>query len=287
MWREDFVRCLEESTTVNSCVAEAIGVKERHLPKRIYKYRYDTDRARTSLKAGTVWMASPESYNDPYDSSLFFPLETLESLIESSLAAKIEQAGHSVGRQVIRDRAAGQIRQIAEATVTPFAAFRRFAKVCSFSELNDSLLMWSHYANHHKGFCIEYDIEALSAESFFRKNLYPVFYSKQFYDLSSFLQGLTGASRDDFRPMIPLLAVLHKFEGWGYEAEWRLVDEKGADADDYARVAPFPSRIFLGARFDLSVGSELVAISQDKGIPVSQMRLADDRFVVYPRPLGE
>lgn len=76
------------------------------------------------------------------------------------------------------------------------------------------------------------------------------------------MQGLTGPSRDDFRPMIPLLAMLHKFEGWGYEAEWRLVDEKSTDANDYARVAPLPSRIFLGARFDLSAGGGLVAISR-------------------------
>jgi len=286
MWPDDFVRCLEESTTATSRVAEAIEIKERHLPKRIYKYRCDTDHARANLKANTVWMASPESYNDPYDSSFVFPLETLKNLLELALARKLKEAGHDVGMEVIRNKAASGIRHIAEATVSQFAAFRKFAKVCSFSERNDSLLMWSHYANHHKGFCIEYNIEVLSAGDFFRKNLYPVFYSEQFYDLGSFIQSLAGPSREDFRSMIPLLAMLHKFEGWKYEEEWRLVDEKDRIADDYSRVSPPPSRVFLGARFDLSAGSKLLAISRDRNIAVSQMRLGDDRFVLHSQELG-
>jgi hypothetical protein len=285
MWREDFVRCLEESTTANPRVAEAIGIKEQHLPERIYKYRCDTDRSRNGLKTDTVWMASPESYNDPYDSSLVLPLATFRDLLEGALARKLERAGRAVSTQAIRDRAGEPLQQIAEATVSGFARFRKFAKVCSFSGNNDALLMWSHYANHHKGFCIEYNIATLGGGEFFRKNLYPVFYSKEFYDLRPFMEGLTGQSRDDFRPMIPLLAMLHKFDGWGYEDEWRLVDQKEAVEDDYGRSAPVPSRIFLGARFDLSAGSELLAICQSKGIPVSQMRLADDRFVLSSHEL--
>ena len=27
--------------------------------------------------------------------------------------------------------------------------------ICSLSKINDSLLMWSHYANNHKGICVE------------------------------------------------------------------------------------------------------------------------------------
>jgi hypothetical protein len=51
--------------------------------------------------------------------------------------------------------------------------------------------MWSHYADHHRGFCIEYDLESLGdSNHFFRKNLYPVLYSADLYDLSPFVEGL-------------------------------------------------------------------------------------------------
>ena len=81
--------------------------------------------------------------------------------------------------------------------------FRKREKVCSFSAVNDSLLMWSHYGDNHRGFCIEYDLGTLSAEHFFCKNLYPVFYAKEFYSLRLFIEKLASAPRHDFRPMIP------------------------------------------------------------------------------------
>jgi hypothetical protein len=85
MWTKDFVSCLEESTAGHPRVDEAIAIKEQHLPKRVYKYRCDTDYSRDGLKTNTVWMASPESYNDPYDCSLTFPLDTLLTLLEARL----------------------------------------------------------------------------------------------------------------------------------------------------------------------------------------------------------
>jgi hypothetical protein len=39
---------------------------------------------------------------------------------------------------------------------------QKATKLCSFSECNDSILMWSHYAKDHKGFCVEYDLTTAS-----------------------------------------------------------------------------------------------------------------------------
>lgn len=99
-----------------------------------------------------------------------------------------------------------------------------------------------------------------------------------------FLEALTGRERSDFKPMIPLLGMLHKFDGWSYEKEWRLVDQRSAPEEDYARSAPRPTRVFLGARFDAGAGAELLSICKAKSISVSQMRLADSAFAVVPKP---
>ncbi|WP_410901080.1 DUF2971 domain-containing protein, partial [Pseudoalteromonas sp. SIMBA_162] len=39
--------------------------------------------------------------------------------------------------------------------------------------------MWSHYANEHKGICIEYNLDNLKGDiySIFNKRMYPVLYS--------------------------------------------------------------------------------------------------------------
>nr|WP_312983761.1 DUF2971 domain-containing protein [Clostridioides sp.] len=50
--------------------------------------------------------------------------------------------------------------------------------IASFSENNNSILMWSHYANNHSGLCFEYD--SLELDPFVntkgRINLIPVSY---------------------------------------------------------------------------------------------------------------
>ncbi len=322
MWT-DLIKCLEESTVVSPRIEEAITLKNKKLPTHIYKYRSDTAEARENLRSDTIWMASPETYNDPYDSWLMFPCGTLLTLLESNLVDKLVEATKLAGiisQQQIADAKkspeplkavvehvqrvktpeafqywdekarsySNQLLGYAQNTVSQLTGFRKKEKVCCFSANNDSLLMWSHYADQHKGFCIEYRIETLNSDHFFRKNLYPVLYSDEFYDLRFFIEGLTSyaaGSHQQFRPMIPLLAMLHKFKGWAYEKEWRLIQETDNIVPDRPQTTPTPSKIFLGARFDLSKGKELLEICQHKEIPTFQMRMAEDRFNISPQAL--
>jgi hypothetical protein len=318
MWHAEFVQYLEESTVEKPLVDEANALRQRNLPAKIYKYRGDTIHSRENLRTDTIWMASPETYNDPYDSWLTFPLDTLLTFLEAALvdnfvaaakldgvisAKEIEDAKKSPeplravlkNLQVLRSASAvefwgeraktysAQLVGYAKNAVSQIEGLRKREKVCSFSAISDSLLMWSHYADNHKGFCVEFDIESLSEQHFFRKNLYPVLYAREFYDLRSFMSRLANGPRGDFRPMVPLLAMLHKFDGWMYESEWRLMHETEIVVDDHNRAAPIPSRIFLGARFDPLIGKDLLAICQQKAIPTFQMYLADDEFALSLR----
>ena len=46
-------------------------------------------------------------------------------------------------------------------------------KICSFSAAKEIILMWSDYANHHKGFCVEYDLGPLEPSAPLRWELFP------------------------------------------------------------------------------------------------------------------
>ena len=151
-------------------------------------------------------------------------------------------------------------------------------KVCSFSAVSDSILMWSHYADNHRGFCLEYDVRNLGSDHPFRRFLYPVFYSELLYDLTPWAEKLVDPSREDFNTHCLILGVLHKFEGWRYENEWRLVEVTQSVIPDHDFQAPTPARIFLGSRMEGKRREELVAICDQKGIEVHQMRLDKDRF---------
>src|SRR5215469_9264000 len=71
-----------------------------------------------------------------------------------------------------------------QSTVDVLQAVRTIMKVCSFSAVNDSILMWSHYGRNHQGFCVEYDLSKFDPQDAFLKNLYPVIYSYQLVDLT-------------------------------------------------------------------------------------------------------
>jgi hypothetical protein len=165
-----------------------------------------------------------------------------------------------------------------ESTVSFLQLLRTIAKVCSFSAVGDSILMWSHYASKHQGFCIEYDLEKFAPGDTFLRNLYPVIYSDELIDLAPWAEKLVTGKREEFTTTFPLLGVLQKYEGWQYEQEWRYVSFQETPAPDLARPMPLPSRVFLGAKMFSSKKNELLAICEKKHIEVLQMNMASDKY---------
>ena len=300
---------------------EALTIKQQHLPKYVYKYRRDCECSRSNLKTDTVWFCSPDSYNDPYDCAFKLSDDRVRVVLESRLvptfvtvyglqgvvsAAQIEDAKNSRAplEAIVNHIPAGfkstapgsNPKRMAEycSKVVPglvsdmlsiLRQWRKMTKVCSFSTIADSVLMWSHYAENHQGFCLEYDLESLGRDHPFCKYLYPVVYSDQLYDLTPWAEKLAGPDRQAFNPECPLLGVLHKFDGWEYENEWRLVEVSKAVIDDHNWPVPTPTRILLGSRMKLADHEELLAICKQKNVEVHQMDLAKDKFELVPRPL--
>jgi hypothetical protein len=318
MWERTFVDCLEKHAVAHPRIDEALAIKQQNLPKRIYKYRQICPNHLKSLDNNTVWLSSPERYNDPYDCWLTLPDGFAAALIAARVfdelvkvydlqnvlpPDQIENAKKSheplkaiiaLLPESISSAKVGNPKELAESystrlkdwaenlVVSRVREWRGMMELCSFSEVNDSLLMWSHYADQHKGFCVEYDLEILSEDHPFRKDLYPVVYSKRLYDLTPYVEQLVMEDRQNLNHFYPHLCVLHKFLGWEYEKEWRVVKVKDAKTAGRALPAPTPSRIFLGSRFDASAGRELLGAWEKKNIAIYRTRLADDRFELLP-----
>ena len=83
--------------------------------------------------------------------------------------------------------------------------------------------MWSHYANHHKGFCIEYDIEQIPHGDMRRKMLFQVIYSDAMFYCTKFLAPKVKKDLSTFNNLYPILQAIYKSPEWIYEMEWRLV----------------------------------------------------------------
>ena len=59
--------------------------------------------------------------------------------------------------------------------------------VACFSETKESILMWSHYADNHKGFCVEYDFKELGISNPFARFIFPVIYTDTIFDMKDYL----------------------------------------------------------------------------------------------------
>lgn len=321
MWTTEFVECLEKSTVANPTLHQAQKLKEKYIPPKIFKYRRDCEKSRTNLKDETLWFASPTTYNDPYDSQFRIEEAKFSAAVnvkinqELVLACKLDKvlSGEKIAALVISDNALQLIAEYVEKYQTvphenlgaalqsskPITAQlikdiltipklwrEKLTKVCSFSAANDSLLMWGHYGADHTGFCIEYDLQNLPPENSYRKFLYPVVYSNEFYNLTPWAESLPKAKSEKFNQIGPLLSLLHKFEGWSYEKEWRLIIIEQTEIPDQNLPTPSPSRVFLGSRVSNETKAEIVQVCVSKNIEVHQMRLRDDKFELYSEKIA-
>jgi hypothetical protein len=88
------------------------------------------------------------------------------------------------------------------------------AGILSLSERCEDILMWSHYANGHRGLCLGF---ASSDNDLFFGRALPVVYSAA--------RPVFDPRDDDFRASEKV--VLTKSEHWSYEREWRITETRG------------------------------------------------------------
>jgi len=279
-WKDEFVKCLEGSTSANSQLEKALDMKAEHMPKHIYRYQSNSDDRRKSLATDKIWLSSPDKWNDPYDCEFFISDASVEAEAHKRLEKKFMGANPEL-LAIGKTKAA----QIVSEKLSEIKKWKRLCKACCFNEDPTSMLMWGHYAENHRGFCIEYDLEGPKAVQF-RHNLYPVVYRDKPYDLTPWAVSLVDGS-PVFNPQWPTLGLIHKFNGWEYEREWRSISVSLEIEPDHDRPAPTPTRVFLGSKMEMANKQAFRAICEPKGIEVFEMHRADDSFKLFPAPFKQ
>ena len=140
---------------------------------------------------------------------------------------------------------------------------QNFAVGCLTTDYRNNL-MWSHYADGHKGFCIEYDFKDLKNIN----NLLPVAYSTDRPSIP--LECMYNNSKDMNTEVAKALyiALLNKDNIWEYENEWRIIIS--ATEGKNIEMPPI-SAIYLGAEMPEEDKKKLIEIASKKKIPVKQM----------------
>ena len=106
-----------------------------------------------------------------------------------------------------------------------FSKMRSQMGITCLSELDDSLLMWAHYANNHRGMCVEYELMEINRQLNFTP--IPVIYSEDRACIRSL--NLDTVGRDTTKVFLESLTT--KSSEWSYEKEWRIIRDDSACGD--------------------------------------------------------
>lgn len=161
-------------------------------------------------------------------------------------------------------------------------------RITCLSERMDSSLMWSHYANKHYGFCLEYDFTATLTERRYpdllptQLMLFPVIYtenrpliSKAMFSGQAMMQIVkTKKLPPDFLEKL-MFGLLCKSQDWSYEKEWRIFQLL---SETPTMRLPKARKVFLGANMESAAKERVIAIANKKHIPVFQMFLHSDKY---------
>lgn len=124
--------------------------------------------------------------------------------------------------------------------------------LCSFTESNDNNLMWSHYANNHKGICVEYYSELFE----YLKKLkdYLVYWKVNYSEEPPLVKVL-----DDMTSKVEKIMFNKQLE-WQYEKEHRVVFFSDKDTEFIPIDRKYIKAVFIGSRADREIDSKVLSL---------------------------
>ena len=195
-------------------------------PTNLFKYRKFDKGSIELLLNRELWFAKPESLNDPFEGESSFS-EVLEAVWE-----------HYPFPENERNEYKEKIEQQLQTT-----------GICSFSKTRKNQLMWSHYADEHKGLCIGFNERLLRPIG---SCIYPIDVTYQadypFEDIIKrfkYFEQYPGVNNKNSIAGDIFYSVLGtKYSSWKYEKERRLVFQN-------SQAVKFPERAVNSIAFGL------------------------------------
>lgn len=251
----------------------------------LYKYRsWSNEFHRSSLKMNKIYAASPSDFNDPFDCRIQknYKVLTDEKLRKKYIDHRILMMLNSglTQEEVVKVIAAID-HEIKNSIETYNDSQQRVDAIVldslygiySLSKRWNSILMWSHYANNHKGFAIGYNKKKLIESKLFNYSG-DVIYSEEYpkfdiinVDNSENLKKLTQ----------------YKASDWQYEQEFRLIKllkpGKKCRGD---RIIILPKdcieEVLLGERISDNSRDEIIEHCNKSNIKVFDIKKIDYKF---------
>jgi hypothetical protein len=244
----------------------------------LYKYRsWGEPFHPECLLKNQLYFSSPMDMNDPFDFKIppnFALLDTEELMLLYFNEGITKFTGQQISKMGGRDELKRkmfhsfktQLPQVQKDFEKKFfpTIDKHFGVIC-LSHRWDSVLMWSHYSDNHKGFCLGLDQNKLLETCEFGSQ------GKVVYDEFPNVSPLTAVE-----PETIIKQSYFKAPGWAYEEEFRIIKlEYPAELSHEERIHIYPDgclkEIILGLRISDADKSEIRKVGFERNIPVYQM----------------
>ena len=257
------------------------------MPDKLYKYRPFGVNTLRAITEAEVFYAKPSTFNDPLDCDPTIDMDVdrihLERLLYRMLLRRKteDEAGNDIGYLRYMSSEYGNyktdpkvdnylMQMLANRIKRELDAELGDEGVLSLSATWKSGLMWSHYADEHRGICIEYDTRDQQ-----HLRLAGVDYKGPRAIKTSDLYRWKVRGNADAKERVFKTYFYTKSNEWRYEREWRDVKEQSG-------VAGLPFRItaiLFGLRCNSTVIKSIVKLlSGHLSIKIWQMLPKDDGF---------
>lgn len=194
----------------------------------IYKYRPVNDFAFQLLENNEFYLSLPKDFNDPFDCYIRRDNNNTKEewidYIENESDATLEEKRKLLKELSENNFDIGKVRSDYDTFYRDVSLY-----VCCFSAVNDNILLWSHYANCHRGVAFGFETKQIDELEYFNFDedvnmvprgdnycdLYKVIYGK-IPEAYNFIKSIkANRSTKDF--------FYTKSPEWEYEKEYRLI----------------------------------------------------------------
>ncbi len=169
--------------------------------------------------------------------------------------------------------------KVLDETYRDVLSFDKKMGIYSLSQTYIDELLWAHYGNSHKGFCIEYELDLL-LKSYKSENKFsfPITYNNK-----PPVIGMIDVATNKINGIIKKMGGF-KSKRWAYEQEYRiLTDNYGLHSYDYQAV----KSIYFGLRMEDTQRKEIMNRLKGRGIKYFQIEQIPTSYKFQVSPVED
>ena len=252
-------------------------------PEHLFKYGSLNEYSKDLFTTPTLYFSSSSQFNDPFECRPRVVFDGDDRLVIASFARSLMQrdptlSAHDavVEANVLMQKSGNlQRRQESWNDLRQEMIKRVSEEVGMFclSAVGDSILMWSHYAKMHQGYCIQF--ESGDHTPFFGRAL-PVKYQDEYPEVVAF---------KTIEYELAEISLLTKSSAWSYEQEHRIMDfDSGKGPRTYP--AALMKSICFGLRMPAEDRAAIRSWVEQRSAPVAFYEAVQDpddyRLLIRP-----